>query len=755
MNNNNNQTTENTQTNTSESTNTTFVDQAPLTTEFAQQTPVLPKRPQVIPDQEWFAAQQLSKPIVVEDVQWTSIQAYNTTLWTAAIPDVLQTIDSLQSRTLRMYAFYRANWVIRFQLNGTQFHEGQLIAGLVPFNLRIDGTDLIPGGFSAIGLTGFPSVQISASATAPVELKIPFIHLYDYLMTNAANEVPLGQIYLKVLNPLLFSDGASPALTLTVSMYAEEPEVHVPMYDHDIVALEEEEKYEATGLFDNVAASIGHLSTGNFKGFFNSGSKAQKDMASLFDKPAYVATELKTITPISALSHGKGTETTIRLGLDPSAQAAKPAEVFGGVDDEMTVSHVASTPMMFHSFTWNDTQPSGTLLTHWPVNPRLSYLESGTGEASIWQPTFLAWISSLFTFWRGGIEYEMDAICTSFHTGRLLVAFVPNGFPGTGPNLTAAYSCPNVIVDIQSTTKVKFSVPFLSNLPYKNVLNQEDPSSTTGWVYIYVLNQLVHPSNVAGSVAFNLYTNGAPDFELSVPRDNLLYLGPIEAKDENEEEYVMTSAYAPVQETITEKEDCNIALTFGDPNLRRLNRFGEDFPLIDVIKRYGVCNGFVDNVLEVGPRVNSLINGDKWSMNPMYAISQIFAAWYGTIRYKFIFDAPRTTENVVMFNLSNVLPTATNPINVGNPLYATNLAQDSGIEVEVPCYINTNLAISPTLTGIVTQPKYTRSGFLSMTQTAATPIQPKYTYTAAGDDFQMYYLIAPPTVRGDLFKVKT
>jgi hypothetical protein len=742
------QTTTNTQTDTTTSTNTTFVDQAPAHQEFGQQEPLNLPAPQVMPDEAWFAAKQLAKPVIVETLQWDSTQLFNTTLWTSLIPNLISNVDSLQRRTLQMYAFYRMNPVLRIQLNGTPFHQGQLVMGFVPFDIRVQDTPGLPGYFSVVGLTGFPSVQISAADAQSSELKIPFIHFYDYLMTNTINDITLGSVYLKILNPLKFSTGASPSLTVTISLYADSPEVHVPMFDHPVLYTTSLE-CEPTGLFSNVGAAVGHLTTGNLKGFFDSGSKAQKNVADLFDKPAYISTPQKTISPLSAMSHGKGTETTFRLGLDPSAQSVKPSEVFG-VMDEMTMEHVIQTPMLFHQFEWTDMRASGDLLTSFTLNPRLSYQEETT-PVPVFQPTYLAWMASAFSFWRGGFRIHADIISTHFHSGRMLIAFVPN-VPGSAPTLQQAYSCPNVILDIKTTSKIDFVVPYLSNMPYKTTDNETVSRGIIGNIYIYVLNQLVHPDNVAPSIDVNLYISADKDFEFSVPRDFPLYFGPvIPASQETEP----TGDVMNVQTTKTEESSCEVNLAYGTSLINRINRFGEMFPLVDYIKRYGFSDMFISaSNGPVCPQINSenILVSERYTMSPVAVVAQIFAAWYGSLRYKILFDAPRTAENVVQISYQPNF--STDQANTGSPLHITNLAQDSGLEVEVPCYTPYNLLVSPSPVAAVTQ-NFVASGRLNMDQTVDEFLAPVGSFIAAGDDLRFFYMIPPPTVRGPLFRVLT
>lgn len=124
-------------------------------------------------DGTWMAKQQLMKPVQVAQVIWSTSNARDTEIYETSFPAVLQSVESLVIRTLRMYAFYKMSPVFRVQINATQFHQGQLICSFDPFSLST--RDSTVAQYSHIYATGLPNVKIMASESDAVELKITFL----------------------------------------------------------------------------------------------------------------------------------------------------------------------------------------------------------------------------------------------------------------------------------------------------------------------------------------------------------------------------------------------------------------------------------------------------------------------------------------------------------------------------------------------------------------------------------------------------
>jgi hypothetical protein len=93
---------------------------------------------QEMADDTWYAKQQLMKPVQLAQVAWSTSIARDTDIYAVNFPQVLESVDSIVLRTLRMYAFYKLTPCFRVQLNATQFHQGQLICSFDPFSILIE-----------------------------------------------------------------------------------------------------------------------------------------------------------------------------------------------------------------------------------------------------------------------------------------------------------------------------------------------------------------------------------------------------------------------------------------------------------------------------------------------------------------------------------------------------------------------------------------------------------------------------------------
>jgi hypothetical protein len=722
-------------------TNTTFADQKVMQETRGQQAQ-LPPPPNTIPDMKWFASQQLEKPIILRQDTWAIGDVPGDVIATIDFPSIYSLMPpNLHTQTLGMYSYYRGNPVFRFQLNGTKFHLGQLVAVWMPLRTSAYSSSIVTS------MTGYPHVQLSASGNDPVELKIPFVHPQNYITTNTANTCDLGQLRIVVLNQLRSAASASSDLSITTTIHWDEPEVHVPVYLHAITTNMAETAPEPTGLFDklfdvtnNATATISHLLTGNIRGVLSSGGKTLTGVSTM-DKPAYVGVPQKTISPIGNLSHGKGVDVSQRMGLDAGATVPKVLDAFGGTDEEMTMKHVITTPMMVKTINWPDSKNQGDLLASWPVSPLLS------NDVSLAGLTFIAYVAQVFSYWRGSIKYRFDFITTSFHTGRLMVVFQPNGQGQTAPTFTQAMSLPNTIIDMQKTSRVTVEVPFTSATPFKMCLAGEDNiNSYTGSVYVFVLNDLVHPSNVAADIDINIYVSAGDDFEFAVPRNLILTL-PITEEETPEP----TALFDNVQEGLSSKSETTILLATGGVHNYE-NNFGEDYSLFDVAKRYseilsypeaGTSNtplGSLD--IPITPMFSR--GGDVGVVHPtlLSYITQLYACWFGSLRYKVLTENDRTkqcTLKVVAYpNMGNHVASSS-PILSGYPQVTTSTAQDNSIEFEVCPYTYYNFALT-------NHPdhEFPRDDMGAIRIQASDNETNYHLYHAAGDDFQAFYMVAPP-----------
>lgn len=755
--------------------NVQFAEEQPLVADDARLGTSLatlpPSQESQMPDDHWMAAKQLSKPVVISRQNWTSSQANGVLIAAFDFPDILRTIDTIHQETLRMYAFFKFNWVLKFQINGTKFHSGQLICSWDPFALHDDDPTSVVRPLSRPAATGLPHVLLNASTNEPVEITIPFVHPKNFLSTNSPNFDTLGRFRINVLNQLRSAEGSSDTLHLTVWLFAQSPSVHVPIYRHDLLPPAiAEPSMEAIGNFvdsllgddfsklrKTTTKTVGNLASGNWGQAMRNGGKAVGHLADFLnlDYPVRLIMNLTQINPIGPMAVGRGVDSSYSLRLDPSGSQVIDNDRKGNSVEECDVDFIKKAPMLFTTVPWTDARVTGTRLLYFPVTPNICDFSS-EGNYRVNYNTYLSYLSCIYQYWRGTLNYRFEFVSTQFHTGRLLVAFIPNAF-SESPTIEQAFSCPNVVIDLQQNSTVTFTVPFTSQTPYKNCEWHGNKNlSIVGYVYVYVLNQLVRPSNVADTIEFNVYISAEDDFEFAVPQPFTLNLRTV--IQESTAEPSMQDIDRMQTRTGESQQTTQLSLAFGEPRIPRSNLFGEQFPLLDLLKRYArmrrinVGESLTNQAFNNYPTY--LRDPDSPNANfaatPVAYISMMFAAWYGSLRYKFVTNAPRNCSGQlsVMYDPSpddvayGVAPTDA----FGGPAQRTNLDQNNALEVDVPCYTPFNLLVGKYLTvsnQIDLLPTCGRIKW-DLELSNSTPINLDI-YQAAGDDFRPFYLISPPS----------
>lgn len=783
-------------TDTDKVVNVQFAEQQPTVADDARLGTSLTTLPETLekqmPDASWLAAKQLAKPVVIKRLTWTSDQVKDVSLATLLFPDVLNDVDTIHQETLRMYAFYKFNFTLRFQLNGTKFHSGQLICSWDPLSLAIQDNDA--RAYSSTAATGLPHVLINASTNEPVEISIPFFHPKNFLSTNTSSvSNNLGKLRINVLNILRYAEGSSPNLHLTVWFYAHSPSVHVPIYRHDLLvspnqALSDEWEdlqptMEAVGDFigsllgDSAGKAVtsgghavGNFFTGNWGGVMRNSGDFLNHVANALglDYPVRIITNLTHINPLGPMAVGKGVDSAYSLRLDPTIMQVVTPDRKANSAEECDMDYIKRVPMLVRNIIWTDDRPSGTLLTYWPVTPNLSGNATEIPSGFYYPNTFLSYLTGLFQFWRGGLNYRLDFVSTQFHTGRLLVAFVPNAHTEE-PTFDQALSCPNVVVDIQETSSVSFTVPFLSQTPWKNCENDALADlSIVGYVYVFILNELVRPSNVANTIEFNVYISGCDDFEFASPQPFVYSLYAREVVPPSAlEELEPTLGGLERMETRTGQANTttSLSLSFGLDSVPPSSTIMEKFSLLDLTKRYARLiniTGLGSTTLELPNAPSSFTNlvvpqaVTSIAYTPLSVISAMFAGWFGSLRYKFATDASRNVKGSMTLLYD---PSPVNQRNYRNPvdgscaaLQRTNLDQNNALEIDVPCYTPYNMLGCFTYQGTGSAIPNSAGRIECQLLVSSSEQLNLHVYQAAGDDYRPFYLISPPC---DFYNAKT
>lgn len=789
-------------------------------------------------DGSWMAKHQLMKPVQIGQYTWSVSNPTATDIYTGQFPGMLAEKDSLALQTLRMYSFYKLSPIFRIQINSTPFHQGQLICTFDPFSVaQTDAIQSQQSNYNLYSATGFPHVRIMASNSDPVELKIPYTHLRSFLTTNAYQTFNnLGTFRITVLNPLKVGTDTSPNVTVTLWVYTNDAEVHVPISDHTPLleytepptptqveatsgksripqltdrrqtnpparrapqqnAPEPEKKNEPpkpsfgeslSEGFGHATKLFGNIVTGNWGQAFRSGHGLVGSILSLFglDYPVDPLSPVNNIMPIENLAVVRGKSRAQRLCLDPYSLHKLDDDVAGESLNAMNLKHILQYPMLIQQFSFLSTSPIESLLfstyVHPTISPQISTNTVDGVDYPVIQPTYLSFISNAFCYWTGGIKFDIEVVATRFHTGRLLFAYWPN--TDRAPTYQEALQLPNVVVDIQQTSHFTFTVPYTSSTAMKsttlylegNLSSSRVVDSANGMMVCYVQNLLTHPGSVSPDVQVNIYAYGDEDFNFFVMRRP--YIDMLNVPTPPTE--VEATSGISIESDAVSPSSTSVYLSKDQDHTSSRTVFGESYTLLDLIRRYSFYDiitsyrpndKFPSIIIPVSPlnySDNPAVNNKRTSM--LHYWSSIYTTWAGSVRYKFVFPAPRSSGQLGVVThypdifssdllqqeyLSNDAQYASN----GYGSHLTTFSQNNALEVDVPWYSRYNmLLIHPSRAiSTVSNTLYTINGYIRLfvNQLYNTPdntadgAYPAQIYIAAGEDFRFIYLRPPPPNR--------
>lgn len=191
-------------------------------------------------------------------------------------------------------------------------------------------------------------------------------------------------------------------------------------------------------------------------------------------------------------------------------------DLFGSQVDEMDINYIAAHSCWFQTFSW-------AAAVDPLVFPTLNEIAVHPGICPFanlnYSPTLTAFVSAPFRYWRGGLTYKVQAAKTSFHSGRIRIAYVPSGQLSQNYNLDTCYSW---VMDLRTSDQIEFTIPYISNTQYKEVVLADvnaapNTNSTTGVLVTEVLNALRAPDTVDQSIDINMWISGASDYQLAIP----------------------------------------------------------------------------------------------------------------------------------------------------------------------------------------------------------------------------------------------
>nr|QXV86372.1 polyprotein [Iflaviridae sp.] len=457
----------------------------------------------------------------VGSFNWTTSDSQNKSLKIVALPRAIITkSDDYQpcafpnALPFLIHRYWRGDLEIKIQVNSNRFQIGQLQCAWL-YNVDYDNASYIRTNIYS--LSQAHHVVINASSSNEVTLYIPYRNYAPMLHTKSRTDMPeamvMGKLYITVLYPLSVGASGPDSCSGHIFIRCLNNQFTGMLYgDIDVP------KVACTPEMDIVRDVVGIASRL---------VEPNRDLPSDARAPMY-------IVPTASHSWSAGTNVghpIHPLRLDLKAQTQHPD--FG--TDEMTVDYVKRIYGLVKTVEWSNSNPEGYLLFHcdaaplWDVGLYSKYLDSDGSTLDAYYMPPVAVLSSMFNYWRGSMEFKIDFIASQFHTGRVLIAYVPGATSQTPMTLQRAKASPHMVFTLQEQQEVTYVVPYISNKPYCKRLytgNYKDESALApSHIYIYVLNKLIPMQSVVDKIGLNIYVRGGVDFEVSVPIQPCIGLG--------------------------------------------------------------------------------------------------------------------------------------------------------------------------------------------------------------------------------------
>lgn len=484
-----------------------------------------------------------SRPVKIFEQDWGvgSPFAFNIDPWSLYFtnPRVINRIAN--------YKLMRADLNVKVILNGNAFHYGRCIVAYNPLpqddNLTVDRAFI---DADVVAASQRPHIWLNPTNSQGGDLKLPFFYYKNLIDVVGQEWSKMGELVAHSLQPLKHANGATDTVTVSVFAWAENVQFSIPTQVEPGAIAPQTANISPHGdeygtkpvsrIAGAVAKMAGYLTQmpaiAPYARATEIGAQAVGAMATLFGFSSPVMTEVSQYRPLPKTNlantnvHNDANKLTMdvkqELSVDPRTVGLPP-------DDQMTISHIASTESYLVEFPWDVTTSPETLLWQCVVDPSIH--RALGSERHFPAPAFAV---MPFKYWRGTMRFRFMVVSSNYHKGRLKVVYDPEGGIGEAEYNTAY----TTIVDISDETDFTVDVGWGQATTWRehralagNSLQDTSPIGYTsssvdygnGTLSVYVVNELTVPNTVSNNdIAINVFVSMGDDFEVCVPRQTAI-----------------------------------------------------------------------------------------------------------------------------------------------------------------------------------------------------------------------------------------
>lgn len=744
-------------------------------------------------EQSNFVESDMSKffarPILVATYQWSAAADLNHFFdpWSEFL-----TNPAIMSK-LNNYHLLRCKLHVKFVINAVPFAYGRAMMTYAPHN----GVKNVPQAMDDESLimihSQLPKVFIDPSDQASGELEIPFFFEDNYINLQRWNGqfgAGMGIVQFKNISSFgVALSGATASVNVSVYLWATEVELRVPTSlsvgtqgflkkGLGIASATISEKiqipttmaggivktkmsrssksnneYKPSGILSSAAASVavvaGALKSVPGLAPYAKATEIGANMAGNvfsffgYSRPAVIEPP-KFYKPLALSSNANtsGAETVSKLTFDPKQETTIDSSVAGIENmDHMTFANILSRESWIAKAVWSENDASGFQVFWCDVTPTYSVMGNPDAFANATiAMSPMAYLTVPFNYWSGTIIYRIQVVASTFHKGRLKIAYEPDSNDTEVDEYNTAY---NHIVDLDECREYEFSISWAQVAAYQKITDVRDDTYGTGAVgaytqgynngrfHISIINELSAP--VAGAaVDINIYARAGDDFEIfgpAGPFDKLSYkefIGYSSAYptllEEKTSEVIPTFMSGPASEELFENDVETVELV-GQSNVSLMERksvvfHGEVHKSIrSMLRRYDnleMCipdavnmnnnnQYFTTNFRKMYPPGGGQItdpnfsgSGTNHTKTPLvtYFISA-FAGFRGGMRYKHVFTGQGVEVGLVEFARTTAIGsyprTVMNSSDYSNTTNANTAAASMNYEGFEGTYVNNDL----------------------------------------------------------------
>lgn len=439
---------------------------------------------------------------------------------------------------IRNYLYMRTDVELRFVVNANKFQVGQLQVSAY-YAPELDSYYSSRG--NVYSRSQMMHQLISIHNNKPVEFYIPFAYPKQFLRTRDIKDFPnndFAEVSIFCLNSLRQTSGTYNSCT--ISVYARLQNVTLngmipnqialpagqgPQPDPPVSAQHE------GGNADHEMFTAAMAAVSAIDAAVRVGERAVKLVKGVNRDYPRDARPDSVIIPrqTSSWSIGKNLVSPANvLRLDTKGNTPTAGR------DEMKVSNVAQTYGLLSQEYWNSSHVIDHQVYYTDVTPlgiSLPIIEkAATNELTLYQPTPVGAVASMFSYWRGSLKFRFDFIASFMHTGRLVATFMPYLATKETPTKDERVNITQVIFDLQEAQSFTFEVPFVWDKEWCTVHSPRRKNSDPfprgiGRLDVQVLNPLIPNDSISPTIEFNVYVAGGADFEVCIPVNPEIALG--------------------------------------------------------------------------------------------------------------------------------------------------------------------------------------------------------------------------------------